>query len=122
MRTIKLSASTMVKGPSLHQGKKKADFTHAANELLVLRKQVENPNSYILKHLGFRQRPTEEREKWNSNGNDGDGTIGLNFSFLFNLVDATRMSRMIYFLSRCRKNHSDFVQGSRLQAMAIREV
>ena len=31
------------------------------------------------------------------------------------------MARMIYFLSRCGKNHSDFVQGSRSQAMAFLE-
>ena len=58
--------------------KKKTDSPQAVNKLLFPKKLVVNPTPDIPKNLGFWQRPTEEREKWNSNGNVGDGTIGLN--------------------------------------------
>ena len=34
-------------GPKLGPMKKRADFPHAVNQVLVLRQQVENPNPYI---------------------------------------------------------------------------
>ena len=41
----------------------KGRFPPAVNNLLVLRRQVENPTPYIPKQLRFRQRPVEERER-----------------------------------------------------------
>ena len=62
LRTILLSAS-MVKDRSLGPMKKRAEYQQAANKVLVLRRQVEKPNPKIRKHLRFRQRPIEERER-----------------------------------------------------------
>ena len=103
----------MVKGRNLDQRRKRADFPQAVNKLLVLKKQVENPNPSIPEHFRFRQRPVEERESLEQQWRRWDGVIGLRFFLLFNLMDATRMARMarqIYFHSRSRKNHSVFFQ------------
>ena len=50
-------------GLKLGPMKKRADFPQAVNKLLVLRKQVRNPNPYGPTHLRIRQRPIEERER-----------------------------------------------------------
>ena len=41
--------------------KKSADFPLTVIKCLVLKKQVENRNPYIPKHLRFRQRPIEDK-------------------------------------------------------------
>ena len=50
-------------GPKPGPLKKRADYPQAVNKVLVLRRQLSNPNPYIPKHLRFRQRPIVERER-----------------------------------------------------------
>ena len=50
-------------GPKLGPMKRRADHPQSVNKLQVPRKQVEKPKPYIFKHLRFRQRPVEERER-----------------------------------------------------------
>ena len=75
-----------------------------------MRRQVENPNPYIPLHLRFRQQPIEVRERLEQQWRRRRWTkLVPIFFLLITLVVATRMARI--FLSRCRQNHSDFVQG-----------
>ena len=100
-------------GPKPGPMKKRTDYPHAVYKLLTLRKQVGDPNSHIPKHLRFRQRPTEKRERleqqwkrweWNrwSQSSSSSTTGGRHKN--------DKDERRIYFLSRCRKNHSVFFQ------------
>ena len=50
-------------GPKARPTKKRADYPEAVNKVLVIRRQMENPNPKIPEHLRFRQRPIEERER-----------------------------------------------------------
>ena len=50
-------------GPKPGPMKKRTDYLQAVNKVLAVRKQVENPNPYMLQNRRFRQRPIEERQR-----------------------------------------------------------
>ena len=62
-REIIILLASNGQGPKPGPMNKRADHQQAVNKLLVMRRQVGNPNPYIPTHLRFRQRPTEERER-----------------------------------------------------------
>ena len=82
---------------------------------------MEKPNPYIPKHLRFRQRPIEERERLEQQM----GTLGMEqlvsiLFLLFNLVDGHKYDKNNKFLFTLQKNHSEFVfKEFRSQAIAI---
>ena len=109
-------------GPKPGPMKKRADYPQAVNKVLVLRRQAENPNPYVPEHFTI---PTATNWRTWKIGTameklEMDQLVSI-FFLLFNLVYATRkasMARIMYFLSRCRKKHSDFFKKFRSQATA----
>ena len=63
-------------GPKPGPMKKRADYPQAVNKVLVLRRQVENPNSYTLETDISDSDQSRNVKEWKSNGVNGDGLIG----------------------------------------------
>ena len=95
MRTIILSAS-MVKDRSLDQWRKGQTSNMQQTNFSLWSSKWRIQIRISLNIFDSDNDQLKQRQGWNGNGNDGDGIIGLNLFLLFNLVDVTRMARIIF--------------------------